>query len=562
MKTLATYIHTCCSKLLKSSFFAFLILPLFISNAFAAGCNVSTFASLVPPGDAQDITVDSATLVPASTGVPEYCNIFGRLDKNATSVIHFEMTLPDQSGWNGKMLMLGGGGFDDYYPSFTNSIDTHPSFNLVYPTGYAIIGTDGGNNDPNGTGAFLLNNPLALKNFGYRAAHLGALTGKIISKAFYGAQPSYAYFDGTSKGGQEGMMEAERYPSDFKGIIAGAAVIDVPDLFMDWATNEEKLFPSNPQTSVGVENKLALIQSAALAKCDALDGIKDGIISNWSACHFNPKSDIPSCHGNVDGPNCLTTAQANAVNQIYNGISLGPVQLYPGYLPGGENNDYFGEGAGWAVWITGFPGLPAYFYGDGANPDGVPSIQYSYASQAMGYIFFQNPNFVMQNFNINNLLQVLTVELYQPIFNAANPNLAVFKSLGGKLILWHGTYDAASSPMTSINYYNALTAVMGGTQSTMNFARLFLAPGAGHGGGGVGPYPTDIQSISVLDNWVRNGIAPTYPNVSNFDGSISRPLCAYPQVAVLNKGLDATNPIITNNAANFHCANSFDNWNN
>lgn len=546
MKTIATKIR----KIIKLSFLSSLIFPFLISTAFAAGCNVGTFSSVPPPGDASNVVIDSVTPVLASGSIPSYCDVKGRIDSTSTSVIHFEVRLP--SPWNNRLYMLGNGGL-------AGSITTLGVYDLqAFALNYAIAQTDtghvGGSNP-----IWALNNPLGMINFGYRATHLTAVLAKNLIMSYYGQLPQHSYFNSCSNGGRMGLMEAQRYPNDFEGIIVGHPAADITGTVLKFVQNAQAQYPdgnfNNPTVPL---SKLNLLTTTVLNKCDALDGISDGFINDPSKCNFRPKNDLPKCSHDKDGPTCFTSMQIDALAAIYDDVKAANGQSYPGSLPGLENDP---SSVGWTSYIFGSPSLISVAANTTAHPAGLPSREMFFAEAIFdNMVTFKNLTQPVSylDFDINDKQDVADLLVTAPILNSLNPDLSDFKQHNGKLIIYQGWNDPIVSPLGTIAYYKAVTQNMQGLNKTQDFARLFMIPGTVHcsntSAAPTGPGPNRIQNlIPTIQNWVENGVAPDQMIGVNPVSGLSRPLCPYPEIAVLNDGLDANNPAITNVAANFHC---------
>jgi len=358
---------------------------------------------------------------------------------------------------------------------------------------------------------------------------------KEIMHAFYGSQPSHAYFNGCSQGGHEALIEAQRYPADFDGIIAGDPANNWTRHYMGghlWAGLAMEGDGYIPPT------KVPLIADAVNNACDALDGVKDGVLNDPRRCHFDPAS--LACKG-AEGPSCLTNAQVDAVKKLWTGLRTADGdQIYPGLVPGGEA----GPG-GWANWITGSkPGT------GGHSGLGLPFFK---------FMVFDDPNWDFRTFRfeakdgVDSDIDFTDAKL-GALFNATDPNLTAFKSRGGKLIQYHGFSDPDITPLNSINYYESVAQTMGhggnhGLRDTREFYRLFMVPGMQHCQGG--PGATTFSMVEPLEQWVEHGIAPEQvvaSHMTNGTAAFTRPLCAYPYEARW-KGTGSTDK-----AENFTCA--------
>ncbi len=322
------------------------------------------------------------------------------------------------------------------------------------------------------------------------------------------------YWNGCSNGGRQGLMEAQRYPRDYDGIIAGApdnqfSHFRVSQLWVAQAVHKDKGSFIPPM-------KYALIHDAVLQACDALDGVKDGLIGDPTRCRFDPK--VLECEG-TDGPSCLSSAQVEAARKIYAGPTnpRTKAQIFPGLEPGSE--------LGWNFL---------------AGPE--PSA--TFATDYFKYLVFKDPSWDYQKFNFDD-----DVSIADKIddANAVNPNLKDYFRHGGKLLVYHGWNDQLGAPRNSVNYYNNVTAMVGAAETTKSM-RLFMAPGMMHCGGGEGP--NQFDAVTILDQWLETGKAPDQMIASHSaSGNVdrTRPLCPYPEVARY------TGNGSTDEAANFVC---------
>jgi Tannase and feruloyl esterase len=361
-------------------------------------------------------TITSAALVAAAPGVPEYCLVQGRVDTE----IAFNLGLP--SNWNGKFYHAGGGGF----------VGSIPSINGGLARGYASVATNTGHVGAGVAaldGSWALNNLERQVNFGHRGIHVVTVAAKQVATLAYGSAPKYAYFEGCSNGGRQALNEAQRYPHDFDGIIAAAPALDWTGLMTGFVWNSKALRAAPIPAA-----KLTLIAKAAVQRCDANDGLVDGLIDNPLKCDFDPAS--LQCTG-ADAPNCLTAAQVGAVKKVYAGPrnSRGK-QLHPGFPPGAEGGDTAGTGAGsgWQTWISGPSiALPPV----NGNP-----LQFTFSDHYMKYFVFGNPNYdAVASFDFDRDPRALRET--GKFINADNTDLSAFRKGGGKLLLWHGWADHA-----------------------------------------------------------------------------------------------------------------------
>jgi feruloyl esterase len=365
-----------------------------------------------------------------------------------------------------------------------------------------------------GSASFALGHPEKLTDFAYRAVHEMTVTSKAIIANFYGRGPRYSYWNGCSTGGRQGLKEAQRFPADFDGIIAGAPANYQTHLHV-WSIAVAQAVHKEPGSYIPPE-KYPAIHKAVLEACDTLDGLKDGLIQDPTRCHFGPK--VLQCEGG-DGPTCLTAPQVEAVRKIYAPLknSRTGEEIFPGMEPGSE--------LGWAA-LAG-PGAAAV------------------ATDTFTYIVYKDPNWDWRTMNPDTDT-ALADKIDNGLINATDPNLERFFSHKGKLIMYHGWNDQLIAPGNSVNYYNS---VGGPGLRPADSIRLFMVPGMAHCGGGEGPNTFDM--VSALEQWVEHGQAPEQIVASHIqNGTVdrTRPLCPYPQVALYN----GTGSI--DKAANFTCA--------
>jgi len=462
---------------------------------------------------------------PPFAKLPAFCRVQGVLAPSSDSHIAFEVWLP-AAGWNGKYHGEGNGGFAGSinYGALTESV----------LSGYASSSTDTGHEAGATDARWALGHTEKIVDFGYRAIHETAERSKSIVSAFYGSSAKHSYFSSCSNGGRQALMEAQRYPADYDGIIAGAPAANF--------THIAAAFDTNLQAMTGAAyipgSKYAAIENAVLAACDARDGVKDGVIEDPTKCDFKPSTLL--CAG-AESAACLTQPQVTALEKIYAGPkdSKG-AQVYPGFEPGGQA----GPG-GWSLWIS------------GATP--TASLEYAFGTQGSAYMIFQNAAWDLRKYNLDHDVKVADDTMGQRL-DAIDPNLKAFKDRGGKLILYHGWSDAALAPLATINYYHSVMTKMGAKQ-TADFVRLYMVPGMQHCGGGPGPDSfgatpgtrhADGESMSAaLEHWVEDRTAPDKIVAAKFDaGKImrTRPLCPYPQTAKYSGSGS------TDEAANFTCA--------
>jgi Tannase and feruloyl esterase len=451
----------------------------------------------------KDIAKISAATVPAGSAAPAFCQISGLLSPE----IAFEVSLPDK--WNGRFYMIGNGGLAGEALDDAGRVAQR---NGALKLGFAFAQTNTGHDarkEPSGT--FILSNPQKAIDYAYRAVHLTALTAKDMTKDYYGKPVSHAYWNSCSNGGRQGLIEAQRFPEDFDGIVANAPWVDQTGFTIGAMWNQKALTEA-PVTPA----KLALVAEKVMAKCDAIDGLKDGLIDDPRKCSFDPVRDVPACKAGNDGADCLTAGQAAAIAKIYSGPSSNGKPFFTGYMPGSEAV-LPGTGSGWLNLIV------------GTQPGAKPA-DFNLAEGTMRYLVLKppQPEYDFKTFDFDKDTHL--VDDWGKLADAKNTDLSKFRSRGGKLIMTYGWADSILQPMMGVNYYEQ--AVAKNSPQATNFFRLFMVPGMAHCGGGVGPDRND--AVSAMIDWVEKGSAPASiiaSRVVNNQVVRTRPLCPYPQVA-------------------------------
>ncbi len=464
--------------------------------------------------------------------LPAFCRVQGIIAPSSDSHIEFEVWMP-LSGWNGRYLGVGNGALAGSItygaPGVITSND--PTLQSALMDGYATSSTDTGHEAASlNDGKWALGHREKIIDYGYRAVHETAERAKAIIGAFYRRAPEHSYFDSCSNGGRQGLMEAQRYPADYDGVIAGAPAASITQLnaHMEWDVQATDKDPA----SYIPANKWPAVQAAVLEQCDVLDGLKDGLIEDPRRCDFKPS--VLLCHG-PESPSCLTAPQITALEKIYAGPrdSQGR-QIFPGLVPGGET----GGPIGWALAVSGPARGQSAYYG----------LLQGFAD------LMQNPHPDLLTADVEHDADRDDAALGH-ILNATNPDLTAFEARGGKLILYHGWSDPVISPLATVAYYEAVVTRMS-RRDAERFTRLYMVPGMPHGFGGSGPNTFGTTMLSALDRWVEKGVAPQAIIATKYrtngdpaSGIIrTRPLCPYPEVARY-KGTGSTDV-----AANFACS--------
>jgi feruloyl esterase len=455
----------------------------------------------------------------ALNGLPAFC----RVAAVAKPAVTFEVWLPLQK-WNGKFQGTGNG-------ANAGSI-AYGAMAAALRRGYATAGTDTGHATTNARDAsWAVGHPELVVDFAYRAIHVTTEHAKKIASSFYGTPASHSYFMSCSTGGRQALMEAQRYPDDYDGIVAGAPAANWTRFQLGGHLWVVLALNKDPESYIPA-TKLPLLAGAVNTACDAIDGIKDGILNDPRTCTLDPE--VLICKEKQDPATCLTPKQARAVRDIWSGSrdSAGR-QVYPGYMRGAE------AAGGWASYMS------------GSGP--LTGNHWDQAENVLKYFVFENPRWDFRAFNLDKDLPFAEAKLGK-LFDAFDPDLTRLKQRSGKILLYHGLNDPSISPLNTIDYYERVVAGLQKTTraaaeaETSSFLRLFMVPGMLHCSGGPGPNSFDM--LTALEDWVEKGRAPESVVASHStDGIVdrTRPLCAYPKVAV------HTGRGSTDEAVNFVC---------
>jgi hypothetical protein len=447
---------------------------------------------------AQALASLQAVAIPASEGIAPHCRVTGVL----LPEIAFEVSLPLR--WNGRFYMIGNGGHAG--ESLEDPMRVAQR-NAALQAGFAFAQTNTGHDARQEPGAsFVMSNPAKAIDYAFRAVNLTAVTAKSITRAYYHTDITRSYWNSCSNGGRQGLVEAQRYPQDFDGILANSPWVDQTG-FTIGAVWNQRAIDAAPLSAA----KLALVAKAVMAKCDALDGLTDGQIDDPRRCTLDVKTEVPACAAGTDDGTCLTAAQSDAVMKIYSGPLSHGQQIFPGFMLGSE------AAGGWMNFIV--PAQP-----------GRKAADFNLAEGTLRYLVHTppQPNYDYRSFDFDRDTHQL--DAWGQLVNANNPDLSRFRKRGGKLIMTYGWADPVLEPMAGVNYYEQALARNG--PDTPQFFRLFMVPGMGHCGGGVA---TDrFDAVTALVDWVEKGKAPEViraARVVNNQEVRSRPLCAYPNIA-------------------------------
>jgi len=472
-------------------------------------CRVDAFRAL------PDVRLTSAT--PHATPVA-HCEVAGVIGTET----HFQLLLPDD--WNGKFVFGGGGGF------VGQVVNTALGFRVL-ERGFATVGTDTGHEGNPLDASWALNDLERVVSFGHQAVHRTTVTAKALIGDFYRRDSERNLFFGCSRGGGQALMEAQRYPEDFDGIVAGAPAYNwTAELGGRNTWINQAMYPDPVELGAATITPEALetIGSAVMNGCDKLDGVEDGIISDPLVCDFDV-TQLACTDSTEGGRACLTSSQIEAAQRVYDGFFIDEELVFPGYAPGGE----LGPG-GWTRWIAG--GLDvaevADFQGgiewDPRYPSPVaPSAHFAFGNGVMKFLVFHDPDWDYASYDFSTFES--DTAAVASTLNATDPDLDAFRARGGKLLLFNGWRDMALSPLGTIQYYDE---VVGRDETAAEDVRLIMIPGMDHCIGG--PGPSFANWVDEIDRWVGTGQAPSQVTVHWFDEQMqpsgSRLACAYPTV--------------------------------
>jgi feruloyl esterase len=489
------------------------------SKGSVVDCPCQQLANIAFPGATITTTecVDAGAFTPpgstqAITNLPAFCRVAATLKPTPESMIRIEVWLP-QTNWNGRFLGTGTGGGAGAiaYGALANGLKR----------GFATTNTDMGTS-PNANDA--VGHPERWTDFGHRATHEMTTTAKAITQAYYKKPFHHAYFAGCSTGGQQALMEAQRYPDDYNGILAGAPANNRTHLHTGFVWNY-KVTNQIPSSAFLPKEKIALITNAVIKACAGKDGGApgDNFLTDPRLCKFDPET-LPKCPDGTDNGTCLTSAQLTALKQIY----AGPTNPRTGeriYTPLPLGSENIASGIEYQQ-----------------NPNQAPpSLFYQYK-----WTFGANFDYTRFDFDQD---QAKMDSLLAPILNANNPDLEPLKKRGGKILMYAGTADPLVPFQDAVNYYERVIKAQGGTKPTGDFFRFFLIPGMAHCGGGPGlndcgqnlalnvPQDSDHDILTALIQWVEQGIAPDKITATAFTGGVpgngirfQRPIYPYPKL--------------------------------
>jgi len=474
-----------------------------IPNVIVRSAAMVSAGTFTPPGAQNGVTL------------PAFCRIEATAHPTSDSEIKFEVWIPPSDAWNGKLEAVGNGGY--------SGAIVYPAMATALKRGYATVSTDTGHAGDDMK--FGQGHPEKVIDWAWRSVHVMTDAAKVIVRDHTGKLPDRSYFNGCSSGGHQALSEAQRFPEDYDGIIAGDPASNrLRQTFgFLWSWNATHTKDGQP---ILTPAKLALITKTAVDACDAYDGVKDGVIDDPRRCHFDPGTLL--CKANADESTCLTSLQVDAVRKVYDGAKNPRTgeQIFTGWPRGSEG---FGDSTsqGWRAYVM-----------DPTEPMRVGLFR---------YFLFHDPNWDWRTIDWDR--DVAYAEQKLPFMQAVDRDLTPFKKRGGKLLMYTGWADPVVPPQDTAAYYDGVVKTMGGLERTRDFFRFFAAPGMGHCAGG--PGPNQFDTLAALEQWVEKGVAPDKliaSHVTNGKVDRTRPLCPYPMVARW-KGTGSTDE-----AANFSCA--------
>ena len=489
--------------------FTFLLgfLPAIVSAQIKQTC---TPCSKLKDLNLPDVTILTAESLSADTikgegWIPEtivtipFCKITGTISKE----INFELLVAEK--WNGRFLMAGNGGF-------AGSIQNN--FRHYINEGYAVGATDTGHKGSEISAAWAFNNMERQLNFGRLAVHRTAVVCKSLLNSIFCSYPTYSYFMGCSRGGGQAMMEAQVYPTDFNGIVAGAPAFNWPAIGAQFIRGCQNIYPggkSGSQSVITNEN-LKLLQDYVFSQCDKLDGITDRILNDPRNCKVD-LTKLPRCPGNKSAANCFTEEQVDAIKSIYDPFILNEKVIYPGFPVGLE-----AEPNAWDTWIT----------GTSPHMNGMPSLHYLFGTDMYKYLIFNDSTWDYTKYNYNDFFK--ETSFASSYLDATSTDYSEFKRAGGKMIMQHGWNDPALSAYATIEHYKE---ALQKDKNLPSYVRLFLLPGVLHCGGGTGP--DQVDWLKLIRDWVEEGKAPERIVASKSENgkvTMTRPIFPYPKLTV------------------------------
>jgi feruloyl esterase len=489
-----------------SAGFVSITVALLVAPATHAAPGPEACRALSAPGTFPQTTVTSAKIVPAheSKRWPSFCEVTATVKPVQGSNITVVYRLPEN--WNGKMLGLGGGGWagNTRLEASPQGLSAEPGLSK----GYATAQTNSGHDVDNVWDTAWATNPEAVTDFAYRAIHVMTDVGKQVIAKYYGQPHKQAYFHGCSTGGRQALMEVQRFPEDYDGVISGAPVYSLTTQTMSVVRNQLFLKAESNLS----EGQLKRLNQAALAACDSKDGLADGVVTDPRTCSFDPAP--LQCSNDKKDDTCLSPAQLKAVRAMYAGTktSSGETVAY-GLTRGSE--------ASWSRFISTSALATRDNFLNGPAGAGLGGLR----AQVFG-----DPNFDLVAFNPDRDYKTVRNSRFAADYEAKNPDISAFVNGGGKLLLWHGMDDPGPNVLATLEYYEQMKAATGPKAKNLDSsARFFVLPGVYHCRGG--PGADEFDAVAAIDEWVDQGKAPSVLKAtSSSKPALSRPVCQYPKL--------------------------------
>lgn len=509
--------------IVKTGVLAVLLAPVGSAQAQTRGCHVESFQGMLP--DARITSVRSLA------EPVRHCKVEGVIGTETG----FELLLPEE--WNGKFIMGGGGGF------VGSPINAAQDFHNVIARGWATVGTDAGHVGHSLDASWALNHLERQVSFGHQAVHRTAANAKPLIQAYYGRPAQRSLFFGCSRGGGQALMLAQRSPELFDGIYAGAPAYNwTLEMGARWTHIAQRMYPDPDQIVQPLlgADQVQLIGDAVMAQCDALDGLRDGVLNDPRQCDFDVTS--LACSGEISA-DCLSPVQVEAAEAIYGDFDVGG-EVARGTPVGGELP---GNPLGWVRWFTGgfVPGEGLEYHvgadADGLRAPAVPNGTWAFAIGMMRYFIHSDPDWTYAGYDFSDFAD--KASRIAPTLNADNPDLSRFRARGGKLIIDNGWMDGSLSAYGTLDYYER---VLEHDPTAREDVRLFIRPGVTHCLGGPGPDGTDY--ITALEVWLDTGVAPDQLDAPYVQFATRKPtgggriICAHPGVVTYDGRGDSRDP--------------------
>jgi len=504
-------------------------LGLVLAAGLHAGHAAAADCAALKSAEGGDLTIDTAEMVAAGSvaeqpDLPEHCHVSGMINKRTGADgkqygIGFNLRMP--ADWNGRFVFEGGGGLDGILKLGDGSV--YGSINPpALARGFAVITTDGGHRSQSNIDADFAQDQQARLDYAFNALDRVTLVGKDLVTRYYGSRPEYSYLLGCSNGGRQGLMAAERYPLHFDGIVAGDPAFKLTRIAMDQVWNIQVVASISPKNEDGrpilskafSDADLRLVADAVLKRCDALDGLADGMINDWQGCDFDPAE--LTCSGKKTDQ-CLAPKQVEALKKLHQGPVDGEGKPLYGRFP-------YDTGIAQSVWRRMRMGTATDGTWDAAD--------FFLGFETLRQYSMTPPDKTFDPMTFDFDSDVARTAQMRALGDADQTYLQTFRD-HGKMIVYHGLSDQGMATGALTDWYDAVVSDNG--EGVRDSVRLFLVPGMTHCGGGMSTDQFDM--LSAIQAWVEEGKAPQriIARGEAFPG-ISRPLCPYPQVARYDEG--------------------------